>query len=85
MHERLKTQFTESTLVETRSWPKSDASRRVRPTSGASQCIVFTSAKSDCLSNIYRNRTITAESRLMTVKPSVNANSQNSELSIAYL
>lgn len=35
-----------------------DASRIVRTRTGASQGVVFTSAKSDCLSNINKNRTV---------------------------
>lgn len=35
-----------------------DASRIVRPRTGASTGVVFTSVKPDCHSNMYKNRTL---------------------------
>ncbi len=43
--------------------PLTDASHIVRSTSGASQGIAFTSAKSDSRSNITKNRTVVIQTR----------------------
>ena len=46
-----------------------DASHIARSTSGASQGVAFTSAKSDSRSNITKNRTVVVQTRTTIIKP----------------